>query len=231
MGFGILFVGYFLLLNISTPELTDAVAAAVMLYAFYKLKEVCPEFKKGVGASLAFLIFGLFELFVAVSSTLGIISLPALPIGLIPMIRHLLAAVCSFLMLLGMRETASEVELPAIAKKCNRNLYLTAAVYGIHILLEAESVANLLPAGFALGLYITALVVTLARLAVIILNLSAIYSCYMRICMPGQEDPKPKQSRFGFVNDFRKHQEDKQREYAEYRLEKLKSKKNKKRKK
>ena len=46
----------------------------------------------------------------------------------------------------------------------------------------------------------------------------------MRICMPEDKEMEEKESKFGFVNSFRRHEEEKQREYAEYRLEKMKKK-------
>ena len=61
------------------------------------------------------------------------------------------------------------------------------------------------------------------------LNLVQIYGAHMRIYLP--ENEVEKESRFGFVNAFRRHEEEKSREYAEYKLEKMKAKKAKKRKK
>ena len=66
--------------------------------------------------------------------------------------------------------------------------------------------------------------------AVVCINLVTIYSAYMRICMPDDvdNDAVDKPSRFGFVNKYREHTAEKQREYAEYKLEKLKKKNSKK---
>ena len=44
----------------------------------------------------------------------------------------------------------------------------------------------------------------------------------MRICLPDEvAEECEKKSRFGFVNAMREHQEMRNKEYAEYRLEKL----------
>ena len=228
MGFGILFIGYFLLLNIGYYELTDAIAAAVMLYAFYKLKDINGGFKGGIAPASVFAAFGLLEL--------ALFSLPFFGIDLsiswletlIPMLRHGIVCVTSILMLTGMKEVATEVELDALSKRCARNIYITIAVFAITILLEGGFFVSASNPKLGAAIYLIAII---ARLVILVLNLIAIYSCHMRICMPGQDDDKVKESRFGFVNDFRRHQEDKQREYAEYKLEKFKSKKNKKRKK
>ena len=64
----------------------------------------------------------------------------------------------------------------------------------------------------------------IATLALIGVNLSVVFSAYYRICMPEDQgvEFKEKKSKFGFVNAFRAHEEEKQREYAEYKLDKMK---------
>ncbi len=199
-----------------------------MLYAFYKLKNINSGFKNGIVPASVFLVFGLGELALFTLPFFGLnLSLPLLE-TLIPMLRHGIVCITSILMLLGMREVATEVELPALSKRCTRNIYLTVIIFALTILLEGGFFVSASNPRLSIMLYLIAII---ARLVIIILNLIAIYSCHMRICMPGQDDEKNNESRFGFVNEFRRHQEDKQREYAEYKLEKLKSKKNKKRKK
>ncbi len=228
MGFGILFVGYFLLLNISYYYLTDAIAAAVMLYAFYKLRGINEGFRHALISATVFLVFGLFELGIsAVGSFLPTLDASALP-SLVPMLRHAVICITTFFMLMGMREVASEVDIPDLAGRCGRNIYFTGAVYLVSILLEAADFAKLFDAKIVIFAYFITLICTLA---VILLNLVCIYFCHMKICMPGDEDYKEKPSRFGFVNEFRKRQDERSREYAEYRLQKLKSKKNKRKKK
>ena len=63
----------------------------------------------------------------------------------------------------------------------------------------------------------------LATLVVTALVLIEIYRCYMRICMPGQDERETK-SRFEFVNKFRAHEEARAKEYADYKREKLRQK-------
>jgi hypothetical protein len=53
----------------------------------------------------------------------------------------------------------------------------------------------------------------------------------MKICMPDElTEKEDKKSRLGFVNKFKEHEEEKRREYAEYKLEQLRKKNQKKRK-
>ena len=224
MGFGTLFVGYFLLLNFAYYDLTDAIAAAVMLYAFYKLKGINEGFKNGVIAASVFTAFGLLELLLSVLGTM----LPSFDLSPIlwlrPILRHGIICITTFLMLNGMREVASEVDLPLIANRCKRNFYITGGVYILNVFSEIAGLSSVFEPQILAFIY---LFVTLTTIAVICLNLISIYSCYMRICMPGDDLDKVKESRFGFINEMRRHKEEKEREYAEYKLEKLKSKKKK----
>ncbi len=227
MGFGTLFVGYFLLLNFAYYDLTDAIAAAVMLYAFYKLKNINEGFKNGVIAASVFTVFGLLELILSVLGTV----LPSFDLSPIlwlrPILRHGIICITTFFMLGGMREVADEVGLPFIASRCKRNFYITGCVYILNVFSEIAGLSSIFEPRLLAFIY---LYVTLATIGVICLNLISIYSCHVRICMPDDDLDKVKESRFGFINEMRRHKEEKEREYAEYKLEKLKSKKKKRKK-
>ena len=223
MGFGILFVGYFLLLNFAYSYFTDAIAAAVMLYASYKLAYLNDGFRNAVWAALGFLLFGLAELTLSVLETIGIDI--SVMLAMRPVLRHLIIFALSFFILDGVKKVAREVDLPYLAKRCVRNVWLTLVACMFSVILEATSLANVVDARVLVGLYLISIAFTLA---IIGLNLAQIYSAHMRIYLP--ENEVEKESRFGFVNAFRKHEEERSREYAEYKLEKAKSKKAKKRK-
>ena len=86
-----------------------------------------------------------------------------------------------------------------------------------------------------MGLFSLKEVATLLILSVIslvlnmtltVLILIRIYDCYAKICMPEDKHPEeaPKESRFEFVNKFRRHEENKRQEYADYKLDKFKKK-------
>ena len=54
MGFGTLFIGYFLLLNITMPGVSDIIATLVMLLGLYRLQMVNGKFKAGFFIDCAF---------------------------------------------------------------------------------------------------------------------------------------------------------------------------------
>ena len=61
MGFGILFIGYFLILNLTYYGLTDVIAAAVMLLGLYNLSGYNKYFKWAFIATSVFLALSLGE--------------------------------------------------------------------------------------------------------------------------------------------------------------------------
>lgn len=226
MGFGILFVGYFLLLNFAYAYFTDALAAAVMLYALYKLAYLNDGFKNAFRTSVGFLVFGLCELGMSFAELLLPTVDLAILFGARAILRHLLIFALSVFILDGVKKVAKEVDLPYLAKRCVRNVWLTLAACVLSVILEATSLTSFVEARVIVGLYLISIVFTIA---VTSLNLVQIYGAHMRIYLP--ENDAEKESKFGFVNAFRRHEEEKSREYAEYKLEKMKAKKAKKRKK
>lgn len=228
MGFGILFLGYFLLLNFAYPEYTDAISAAIMLYALYKLSSVNKNFKLAFFASAVFTVFGVFELGVEIYTMFLPISSLTTFYSITAILRHSLSAALTILMLLGMRDVSAEVGLGTHSKKCTYLSYATLAASLFGVLLEASGLGVIFE-GQALA--VMAAISILATLAVIALNLGAIYTCYMQICMPNEQNMERKKSKSALVESFRRHEEEKQREYAEYKFEKFKQKMNKRNKK
>ena len=119
-----------------------------------------------------------------------------------------------------MRDVANEVGLRVIAIKCERVIYMTYPIYALSIVSE---ILSFFPLPFTVMQYI-AVVILVCNMALIVISLIVIYNCYMRICMPEDEDMPEKESRFKFVNAFRRHEEEKRKEYADYKLEKFKKK-------
>ena len=68
MGFGTLFIGFFLLLNVMDSSFTDLISALVMALAFYKLSFINRDFKYAYRACYAMILVGVAELFVAIYS-------------------------------------------------------------------------------------------------------------------------------------------------------------------
>ena len=217
MGFGTLFIGYFLLLNLTYYGITDIIAAAVMLLGLYKLSPINKYFRYSVIASIVFLVFSLSEFGVAIYEMFfsPISSQPL--ISFFSVVRCMVVATLSMLILKGIEFVAKEVELEDLAKKASRMLVATAVTYSLWIVLEAPVIDSYI-------LAVLSVITILATIALLIVNLSIIYSSYMKICMPGDEsNDKQKPSRFAFVNEYRARKEERYKETAEKRAEIIKS--------
>ena len=225
MGFGTLFVGYFFVLNFPYCEFTDALAAIIMLYGLYKLSGINESFRRACYFSVAFVAFGLLELGIELYGMLFFTETSPGLITVLSLLRHFIVGLTTAFMMLGIREVANEVGLGALKEKSTRGAYVSIGIYVISILLESASLAKFVDVKI---LAFASVFVILATFTVVIFNLVCIYSAYMRICMPDEKDMEEKESKFEFVNAFRRHEEEKSREYAEYRLEKLKKKQEKK---
>ena len=221
MGFGVLFCGYFLLLNFINCAFTDIICALIMLYALYKLSSVNGTFKYAAVGALVFSVLGLFEIGYALLEMTALIKSVAEINLALATARHLIVAVTTALMLMGMRDIASEVGLPALKTKCNYLSFVTVGVYSVNIILEASGLASFISGQILAICYVVSIVATVA---LIITNLTAIFGCYYSICMPEDNTAEftEKKSRFGFVNAFRAHEDEKRKEYAEYKLDKFK---------
>ena len=221
MGFGILFIGYFLLLNnVSYYMLTDVISALLMLLAFFKLAYLNRGFSLGFIFCSIFAAFGAFEFISEAMRMFNILSLGASFISIVGMIRYLLICLTTVFMLIGARDIAREVDLNALAVRCHKGVILTFIIYALNIIWQTSSLLGFSPSVRFMAL--SGYIIILATLILVIMNLISVYGCYMHICMPGEDKSgASKKSRFSFVNAFRAHEDEKRREYTEYKLDKL----------
>ena len=229
MGFGTLFFGYFLLLNIAYYTVTDLIAALIMAMGLYKLADVNRQFKGAFYVSLGFALIGLFELIVEIYSIFFPLASDSAVFSYLAIPRYTVIALLTLFILKGISEVSEEVSLPALARRARITMPFALVIYGLSAVLEIPifTTEKML---YAIAVISAALI--FATFVIAIVNLITIYSAYMRICMPEDKDNDPldKPSKFGFVNKYREHNREKQREYAEYKLDKLKKKNSKKKK-
>ena len=233
MGFGTLFIGYFLLLNIVYYSITDVICASVMLLGLYSLYKINRFFKLSAYLCAGFCAFSIVELYFGLKDMFFGVSTSATLISVFSAIRFLLVGTLTVAILLAIREVSIEVELEEMPLKCMSRVILSSVIFGFGLLLET-------PLLHFLGvrtLYVLSALTVLAELFIVAMNLTVIYGAYMRICMPKDNLPRGngevKKSRFGFINQYRERKAEKEREEAEYRLGKLEqlAKRNKERKK
>lgn len=220
MGFGILMIGYFLILNLTYYEATDLIAGIIMLMAFYKLRTVNKYFSFAILPAALFAAVGIPEL-VAITASFFARDLTAI-LNYTAAPRCLLLCILSILMMKGIHKVSEEVEVYKTAKNAKNVQPFIYLVFGGMLILE-------LPFTFGDGskwIYLAGLIFLLGCFALVLYSLTVIYSAYKWICMPEDvdNDVKEKPSRFGIVASFRARQEQKNREYAEYKLNKMKEK-------
>lgn len=222
MGFGILFIGYFLILNVTNPGYTDLIAGLVMLMAFYRLSTVNRYFRMSIIPSAVLSVFGALELFAEFADMFGI-NMTAIE-EYLSAPRFVILGVLTVMMLMGIDDVAREVDVDETKKHVRISRPLSYAIFPVCAILEFPAVASLIPSGLAIAIVSTAAIILL--FLVVIYNLITIYSAYMRICMPDDVDNAvpEKPSRFGFVNKYREREREKAREYTEYKIDKLKKK-------
>lgn len=218
MGFGTLFFGYFLLLNIVYFQFTDIICALVMMLGLYKLSSVSEYFRMPMLFAIPFAVFSLVELVFGALSLFGV-GADGLTVSILGIIRSVLVATLTVLLLRGMHDIAKELEVDKVPLKSRTMVVWTLIVYGMNILMQTTSVSALLPNEVNAFLY---LFVVVGTIVVVIANMSIIHSCYVYICMPEDLDPTPKEkkpSRFGFINEFRRRREEHRAEVAAHEAE------------
>lgn len=224
MGFGTLFIGSFFLLNISYYGYTDIIAAMIMMLGLYKLSYLNGELKGALYTCFGFAALSLSELIAAAMGLFGASAAldPIMPY--VSSLRYVLIFAMSYLILTGIFKLAVEVDDRILAERAKR-MSIFSFLYLILALFELPLIAGLL--GNIAGYVFFALI--LLHLILTVFLLTTEYKAYAGICMPEDNVPKPeRQSKFGFVNRFREHEEKKVREYAEYRRAKREKKKAKK---
>lgn len=221
MGFGILFIGYFLLLNLTYYGYTDLISALVIFMAFYKLQPVNKYFRFGLIPAGLFGAVALVELVEALMSSFSV-DLSFL-IDYTAASRYFLIGFISVYMLMGIESIAREVDATTTRTRARVALPLSYILFAAATVFEFPYVGDLIPPK-ALTYVATSLLFLMFIL--MIMNLITIYSAYMHICMPEDvdNDVQDKPSKFGFVNKFRDHEVEKNREYAEYKLNKARQK-------
>ncbi|MBQ8689274.1 MAG: hypothetical protein IJ515_02805 [Clostridia bacterium] len=225
MGFGTFFIGYFLLMNLTYYSFTDLIAGLVMLMAVYKLRGINKHFAAAIIPAVMFSVIAAIELVSAVGIAFGT-DLSFL-LNYTDPARYLCIGFLSERMLMGISVVAKEVDAQSVARHARLTRPFAIAVFALGTVMQFPYIDSFIPTA---ALNIIAVILTFVIFIQLIVVLFSVYGAYRWICMPEDvNNEKPDTpSRFGFVNQFREHEEEKRREYAEYQAEKLKKKASKK---
>ncbi len=239
MGFGLLFIGYFITYIMALNSVGFAfrlVGYAVMALALGKLSAYNKSFRPAQVGALVLVLFSVFdtatEIIAYLAENLILSSNPftATALTVILDFEGIFVLMFHLLMLIAIRNIAKETDVHKIEVNVIRDVCFITLYYIL-------SIIKYLPFPFRES-YVRnmGLPLVLLYLAWIILDLTLIFECYANICDEGDVEMQRKPSRFAFVNKFRNELEAKQsrareetaqykRERAERRMNKKKNKK------
>ncbi len=212
MGFGLLFIGYFLALPTASAFFYTLIPACVFFaVACRKLSRVNVPFIRAFYVSCALIPAAL---------TACILRLIPAVVWIVPYFEAALLVgwiIWHLFVLTGIEWVAQETGLSKLRFKAFRNkvftcIYLIPAV-GLTLL---DVVSPILPKDGQTPYIIAGLniAVMVFGLVVLLLNLLVIYTAYARICMPEDKDMPQKPSRFEFINRRRAEQDKREAENA-----------------
>lgn len=198
MGFGLLFIGYFFMLNLPVggiDMLPDAVGWLIMLAGVGKLILHCPDNKWFGFTRYLLIICGVLSIAILggqLASASGMMTESLEKYLFTPLgnVYSLCIGIFHALLFIGIYGLSRSVELPKLANRARRMVALTAVYY----FGEAVSLSGLtkLIAGSAGNpdavLSTLNLVIYLIGSIWLLLSWLLLFTCYMRICLEGDED-------------------------------------------
>ncbi|MBP3321004.1 MAG: hypothetical protein J6M12_01490 [Clostridia bacterium] len=195
MGFGILFIGYTLILCMSAYSvLPSFVGYFICMYACFKLSEYEDRFKIsaigfGAGGSIM-MMQSMMQLLVLTEGNTMLADFASMTVPFFELVLYAVQMTLLPALIAIARDTGRRKTVFA----CKRNMVLFPVMYVLFI------VANILiSGGSAYGNYLI-LYLTLSRYAVLILVMIQVFSCYMWICREGQEEEEEESALNKHVN-------------------------------
>lgn len=211
MGFGILFLAYFLAFFVPLSYL-HLIGYALVAWALIKLRDYRPAFMRAVWWLIP---LGVCCLYHVLGSLLSLMPSLGVAAPELPFINTTVTAVISLVeygLILGfhvallweVRGFARELELSVISKRADWGLWLVGvqcSCYIVAMILELV--------GWPLQMF--SAIAALLQFVWAAFNLFNLFTCYMYICPEGDEQMERKPSRFAFVNQFREKMDERDR--------------------
>ena len=204
MGFGYLFVGYVLTVNVVAHSYTDFIAYALMLLGMMTLKDYGPRLKTAYHAAWPLLAIGIIEFLLNGASFLGfspakLFDFPMTDAELLmeaDLCNHILLLIFTFLLLRGLRMLARETDTFALETRVFRN-QIFAPLYHLpmaflNMPFESEKVSTV--QSYMVFPFL------LFGFVYLILQAKLIFSFYMWICPEDDVDMERRPSKLGVIN-------------------------------
>lgn len=222
MGFGLLFIGYFIAFLMSVNNYGFAfqiVGYAIMFTAIGKLSEYKHKLSR---TTLPLFLLSLCSLFDAGHLLADLLSVQLSLFSdsnsfFISNLSIVISVVFQVLLLLGIREIGQDAEADGIPV---RAVWSTVVVCAVGLWKLSLSVLGQFPAiADSPAFRLLTLGAALAGLLYPIAVLAFLFSCYAKICAPEDTDMEMRPSRFAFVNRWREEREKKADEVKRLRDE------------
>lgn len=188
MGFGLLFFGYMMLISVPYKGIDfppDAIAYTLILIALTKLGRYGKKIRIASFFSIALLALSAVKLACQVGALFTYI--PDILINAVTIGDIVLTLPFYFFMLVGFGELAKDVELPKLQGKCKRNFGIVCFFYAFTLFFYLYN-ADIIPLINGVEKIQLFAMQQLLGYIMRIMNIILIASCYMRICLEGDED-------------------------------------------
>ncbi len=215
MGFGILFLAYFMAFFVPLSYL-HLIGYALVAWALIKLRDYRPAF---ISAVWWLIPLGACCLYHAASGIVNLlpslgVAAPELPIfgvtvtAVVTLVEYALILCFHWVFLRQLRGFAAELELPAIARRTDWGLWLVSIQCSCYIVAMVLELV-----GYPLQMF--SAIAALLQFVWAVFNLFNLFTCYMYICPEGDEQMERKPSRFAFVNQMREKMDERDRAVRE----------------
>ncbi len=195
MGFGYIFVGTVLTVNVVAHQFTDLLAYLLILIGMLPLSEYGNRLRTAKNASFVLLFVGACEFSLALLDLIGVYTDLEL-MSETALVNQLMLYVFTFLLLRGLATLADETGTPTLRVRVLRQ-QIFAFLYHIPMALLEVDFGSEAVKSFQLNATLPFMIFGMVYL---ILQAKLIFCFYMWICPEGEESMERKPSRFAFVN-------------------------------
>ncbi len=206
MGFGIMFLGYFLgfIMPLGSPAILRLLGCAIIGIAAYKLRDYCKRFNiLLLGCVLVGVFYGGFTI-LDILAYLNIFHISETVTSTLMYVGIFLTFVFNVSMLIPIREISKETQTEKLVFGATRNIVF-------HVIFVLLIFITLLPYDVAKNMLVLAII---TYFVIWVFDLVLVFRCYAQICDENDLDMAQKPSRFAFVNKFREESERRRQEVA-----------------
>ena len=211
MGFGLLFIGYFIAFLMSFHRY-GFLCRIIGYYLIFSSAQKLSEYKRGIAQTviplLVMTLCGIYDAGALVSESFFSTPFPQALTYSVDLIELALGFLFHVYLLKGIIGLGEDTELPKVSSFARWNLVSVTSHLILNVILTVSQLCISLFPAFG-GETLQALTSTLVRVTLLvgilypILMLVLIHSCYAQICAPEDLEMKPKPSRFSFINKSR----------------------------